>query len=892
MLGLQLRKEFQGKRLKGTQIELRNSKKTGAVQQPAEEFLEITYPSSDVIKSLRALGHEQARPVVLMGSRGRGKSHLMAVLHHALTSHTATVKWLETWGQRLGDPGLGQIPLPEGLHVISESLHEGNYKFLWDIVFDKHPRGDFFKGKWSEKKQRAATPSKDLLIQMFEDCPTALLLDEYQTWHDGQIEEPSRPHRTWAFTFIQLLSEIASERPKCLRLVVSVRDGNSDAYQQIHRVSPLQVTFSGPSARQDRLRLLLHRLFQNRLQISDGDIDKLLQAHVGQYLQLFDVNADEHQARRQSFREAWPFSPQLMELLEDQVLVATDTQETRDLLVILAGLFKSRGEETPLITAADFDLVSESDEVTAHIESVASEHHRRLREVARRNLTAVQGAFPHWKVELPLLEGVLTSLWLRSLAVGNSGGAEPRALQLDVTRRDVLDANKFAAQLEQIVENSFNIHQHGNRLIFRDEENPQARLLAEARNDRLFTDGSDYLELAKQIRYALAGGDEMSRDFVLVVLGRGWQSSPWSGAGEASKPETWGERIPLIVLPENPRDLGAALGAWLKTHVLLGRNRVRFIMPRADLPNLQADRELIYKARAALKAGEWKNSNSVYRDLHKRYTSELQNILKERFERFAILEIWNYQQPELSQFRSEKLTAQGSKIPAAIEDAVRQDLFEPEGFEELVLQLAQQNQTVAKLLAELREPRPNGQPCIPWLGEVQLKEKLVRVCAAGKISLNLREMETLQRKPGESIDEAWTRMKGKLGSGRDLETTRILLPQAQATSQSVVPTGLGGATLVQQDSGNGYTPQTTGPPTSPFAPSPVATTAAKLQQAPTTSPLNLLGRLESWGIGPATRVRRVRLEMDMDSASGSQIADLLKKLPDGLRCSLQLESEE
>lgn len=78
------------------------------------------------------------------------------------------------------------------------------------------------------------------------------------------------------------------------------------------------------------------------MQISDGDIDKLLQAHVGQYLQLFDVNADEHQARRQSFREAWPFSPQLMELLEDQVLVATDTQETRDLLVILAGLFKSR----------------------------------------------------------------------------------------------------------------------------------------------------------------------------------------------------------------------------------------------------------------------------------------------------------------------------------------------------------------------------------------------------------------------------------------------------------------------------------------------------------------------------------------------------------------------
>ncbi len=890
MLGLSLRKEFQGRRLKGTQIELRNSKKTGAVQQPASEFLEITYPSGDVLKSLRALSNEQARPVVLMGSRGRGKSHLMAVLHHALTDHVATSQWLKGWGQRLGDPSLEQIALPEGLHVISESLHEGNYKFLWEVVFARHPRGDFFKGKWSEKKQRASTPSKDLLIEMFEECPTALLLDEYQTWHDGQVETPSHPHRTWAFTFIQLLSEIANERPNCLRLVVSVRDGNTDAYQQIHRISPLQVTFSGPSARQDRLRLLLHRLFQNRLQIADVDIDRLLQAHVDQFLQLYDVAADEHQARRQSFREAWPYSPQLMELLEDQVLVATDTQETRDLLVILAGLFKSRGEQTPLITAADFDLSSESDEVTAHIESVANEHHRRLREVARRNLTAVQGAFPNWKSDLPLLEGILTSLWLRSLAVGNAGGAEPRALQLDVTRRDVIDANKFAAQLQQIEENSFNIHHSGNRLIFRDEENPQARLLAEARNDRLFSDGSDYLELCKQIRYALAGGDETSRDFVLAVLGRSWQATPWSGPGETCKPETWGERIPIIVLPEHPRDLGPALGPWLKAHVPLGRNRVRFLMPRADLPNLMADRDVLLKARAALKAGEWKGSNPVYRELHKKYKSELQNILKERFDRFAVLESWNYQQPEQSRFRNEKITAQGSKIPAAIEDGVRQDLFEPETFEELVLQLAEQNQTVAKLLAELREPRPNSQPCVPWLGEVQLKEKLLRVCAQGKISLNLREMETLQRKPGESVEEAWTRMKGKLGSGRDLESTRILLPQAQATSQPVAP-GLGGAALVQQETGNGYTTQPAPTPTNPFTPSLVAPTPVRVQQAPSTSPLNLLGRLESWGIGPATRVRRVRLELDMESANGSQIADLLKKLPDGLRCSLQLESE-
>lgn len=48
MLNLNLRPEFRGKTLRGTVIELRNSKSTGAIQQRAREFLDITYPSIDM----------------------------------------------------------------------------------------------------------------------------------------------------------------------------------------------------------------------------------------------------------------------------------------------------------------------------------------------------------------------------------------------------------------------------------------------------------------------------------------------------------------------------------------------------------------------------------------------------------------------------------------------------------------------------------------------------------------------------------------------------------------------------------------------------------------------------------------------------------------------------
>ena len=63
MLGLTLREEFRGKRLKGTAIELSNDTNTGATQIAAQEFLEITYPTHDLLKGIEAVGPNQGRPV-------------------------------------------------------------------------------------------------------------------------------------------------------------------------------------------------------------------------------------------------------------------------------------------------------------------------------------------------------------------------------------------------------------------------------------------------------------------------------------------------------------------------------------------------------------------------------------------------------------------------------------------------------------------------------------------------------------------------------------------------------------------------------------------------------------------------------------------------------------
>ena len=504
------------------------------------------------------------------------------------------------------------------------------------------------------------------------------------------------------------------------------------------------------------------------------------------------------------------------------------------------------------------------------------------------------------------LAEILSSLWLRSLAVGNRAGAEPRALQLDLTRSRPVDDNAFAADLDRTVENSFNIHRDGNRLVFKEEENPQARLLAEARNDRLFEDGSDKAELAKHARYALSGSEEVSRDFVAVVLGPHWKESPWDGPVQVVTPDRWGDRMPLVVLPEAPADLDRQLGPWLKAHMPSGRNTVRFLFPKPSMGSLYRDRELLVAARAVLRAGQWMDQNAAYRPLHKKYKKQLEDALKERFSQFALLDRWNYQNPERSRFHLEGIQAQGEAIPGAVEQAIRTNLFEAETFQELVLALADGQAPVSKLLSELREPRPNGEPCLPWLGETLVKERLVRLCARGLVALNLRGTETLQRKPGEDEQEAWQRMKGRLPGGRQLEEVWILRPVAQGSSGTVAPEGggnPGGASPTAAGNGGAGAVQHPTPP--PFVPgggggmppgglfgggSTPATPIRRSLEFPSNSPINLLGQAEKSRIGLASKVHQASLRVE--SITGAQLQEMLRKLPDGMRYQLELEVDE
>ena len=905
MLGLQLREEFRGKRLKGTTVDFKNQSGTGALDVSATDFLKITYPSHDLLKAIESTGPQQSRPVVLLGSRGQGKSHLMAALYHLCSDPTAGSAWLNEWSTLLKDEQVGQLQLRSDCVVIAESLHLHRYKYLWDILFQLHPKGQWYEAKWSGMgDKRTDVPSYDLMLEMFTAKPTMLILDEFQTWYEGLTNTKQFPWRNWAFNFIQILSEIAQNEPSKLCLVTSVRDGGSDAYQQIRRVNPVDVDFKGPYAKRDRQRLLLYRIFENRMQLPEADIAEAVRTHVDEYHRLLKIPAQDQDKSSTGFVEAFPFAPHLLKLLDDQVLIATDAQETRDLIKILVDLFKTHDPKDPIITAADFSLTDEKSGVASLLDSVANQLHKDLREKALRNYDAVTEAVKGAADVLPHAEKIISALWLRSLSVDQMAGAEPYELQIDITRDKPVDDNRFEIELATIVDNSFNIHRVGTRLVFKREENARSKLLAHAKNDKLFQNGEDVDHLAKVIRSVIGGSEEVSGKYRVIVLRKKWHSDPWSEVDEKEQPKNWSDtRLPIVVVPDYPEKLSGLLGKWLKDHMQEGRNTVRFLLPQKGLGGIYYDRELLVLARAVYLAGKWKATEKVYGELERSFQKdELLPKLKGRFDRLAVLNQWNYADPDKCQFEEAKIDAQGEKIPEEVNRIIREEVFIPEEFEEYVLKLAQASESVGKLIKDLREPRPGGNPCIPWLGDIAVKEKVIRMCAEGQIAINVRGMELLQANPGEETEFAWTRMKGRLGSGKHLDETIMLVPDATSVSggksQATSPDSSTGTTTQPdqvtepaEEETNVSVTTNGGLPNNPFDASktPKPITLRPCSSTP-TSGLNLLGQVESWGIGPATSVNNVALKIG--KMTGAQLQALIKHLPDGVTYALALDKEE
>jgi len=907
MLNLKLREEFLGSQMPGTAIALRRKDNTGAAQRDPDYILSITYPTADVQTALCAVSaNRPKRPVVLMADRGRGKSHIMAVMHHAVENPDQVQRWANEWGGRLASQPLKDLTLERGFAAISEPVQNQEYPLLWDLIFERHPKGEFFKGKF--KQMAKPYPPRSLMEEMFEAQPVALILDEFQKWFDGLSDLPGPEgikYRTWAENFIQNLSEISKDRPEILILVISVLNNNTEAFKQVHRDGPVIIDFRGPTAKEDRKKLLLYRLFENRENIPSEEIHGILGSYASERFRLRFSHLPETERGRivSEVTACWPFSPELLELLEDHILMAEAAQETRDLIRILASIYREREDAVPLITPADFFVDKDTCGVQSLLDSIATVGtQEKLREVARRNLETVMtiGA------PVPHARELVSSLWIRSMSPGRNAGGTRQELHLDITREEPVDDNLFHGELVQLIEASINIHGEESpdgRLRFDLIENPRSKVRACAKNDRLWQPGvstadigqtaypgKDIEHIHNTIHHILRPETRQSPSRV-IVLGPNWQSNPWADVDDTDKPTKWDSPV-LIVMPE-PVQIGEGnyietLGKWLATHVTEKRNTIRFLLHADGEKGIYRDGDILFSSRCSyLTSIAWRD-DPKYRNLKEEFDKPLRDALKKRFDRFALLRRWNFQSPEQCVFAMERVTAQGGEIPTAVEQIIVDDLFEPEDFQSLVLERARESCLVGELLNDLTEPPPPGtKEALPFLGETATYEELLKIVAQGKIVVNVAGT-WVGRLPEHATDkEALGYVRSKaFRSGQEMRQILLGLPSA-----------VGGTTV--KGPGHHYPLPPQPPPEkiweNPKAPpltpehgpkTPVSGPPKVRRTEEATTGINLTACFEKWGIDPSTVFDTAKIELS--NLTVQQVKQILTRLPSSFKASLEV----
>ena len=271
--------------------------------------------------------------------------------------------------------------------------------------------------------------------------------------------------------------------------------------------------------------------------------------------------------------------------------------------------------------------------------------------------------------------------------------------------------------------------------------------------------------------------------------------------------------------------------------------------------------------------------------LYKEFDRGLRKELASRFDRYAILATWNFQNATSSVFHVEAHGASGSGIPASVEQRIKDNHFysaEGEDFEQFIVACAGRNETMKQVLLLLRDP-PVDTEAIPYLGDSAIYEQVLRVAARDRIALNVNGT-WYRREAGQSEDDALRFLKQRaFRTGKDLHDVQLGDPGK---------IGSGGLAIAPPISPTpppvdvpAVEPKPPIPPLPPIEPPPPLPPVIR-RSLGAKSGVNLLGELEAWAFADAQKVTQASLTMN--GISIKDLRDLCIKLPPKLLAELQI----
>jgi len=231
-------------------IDLANINRRGRLENKPQEFFDLTFPAADVKRVVAEINarFSTARPspglFLFEGLKGSGKSHLLLLVYHLLSSPRQAQEWLSRHGL--------QCALHAGAAVVLNKftdapLYAGNS--IWDLIF---------REIGVARQQSFAQPGLGEMESALAGRKLILILDELEQGIRSIANEAVRAQN---IAFLQMLSEWGN-RSNQLTVFASIYSSQQEPGDTLKRVPRCEVQFKQV---EDRAKVVLHRLFDNFL---------------------------------------------------------------------------------------------------------------------------------------------------------------------------------------------------------------------------------------------------------------------------------------------------------------------------------------------------------------------------------------------------------------------------------------------------------------------------------------------------------------------------------------------------------------------------------------------------------------------------------------------------
>jgi hypothetical protein len=432
----------------------------GTLHDPAA-FFDITYPTTEIVDTLRTLSRRVATPeavpgtILLSGRYGHGKSHVLLAAHHALNAPEVVQAWATRWK-------LGELRLPEKPIVITRSFIQHAEEPLWDMLIGALATG--------RKPKIGDFPDGELIGSLLGDQPVFVIMDELERWYDAQDDRTKSRNRN----FLQALTEV-SMRDGRLTILTSVLGEKEEPAETIRRVKPLELSFRSA---EDRQRVALFRLFANRdTEATDRAAHDATDAYLAAYANAGVKNTDTLRSRMIA---TWPFTPEFLDILTKKVPNLGGFQNTRGILRFLAHVVRHTAERRPVISSQD--LPFQEDAIHQALSNLDVSGGEVVKRALGDNFEAVGSELPH-------RDELFSALIFYSIADPTHPGATLEELLL-ATVDPGENALQIRDSLAQLKQRAFNLHERDERYVFLAVENPHARINAMAASQLVTRDAA------------------------------------------------------------------------------------------------------------------------------------------------------------------------------------------------------------------------------------------------------------------------------------------------------------------------------------------------------------------------------------------------------------------